>query len=89
MPIEGTIRFRVTLGTWLAIVKMDIDFLIIDALNNAYDAILGRASLNKARAIVSTLHLLMKFLTPNKILQVRANQVTAKRCYMASLQDFP
>ena len=66
------VRLRVTLGTWPTIVNMDIDFLIVDALNNVYNAILGRTSLNKARAIVSTLHLLMKFLTLGGIGQVLA-----------------
>ena len=65
--MEGTIRLRVTLGTWPAVVSMDVNFLIIDAPNNAYNVILGRTSLNKARAIISTPYLLMKFLTPNGI----------------------
>ena len=53
-------------------VKMDIDFLVIDALNNPYNAILGCMSLNKAKAmmIVSTPHLLMKFPTSSEISQV-------------------
>ena len=49
---------------------MDVDFLIVDAPNNAYNAMLGIASLNKARAIVSTPHLLMKFPTSSGIGQV-------------------
>ena len=68
MPMEGIVRLRVTLGIWLMVVNMDIDFLVVDAPNNADNAILGRMSLNKARAIVSTPHLLMKF--PSGINQV-------------------
>ena len=89
MPLEGIIRLRVTLGMWLAIVDMDIDFLIVEASNNAYNAILGRMSLNKARVIVLTPHLLIKFLTSKGISQVHTNQVIAKRCYLTSLQDHP
>ena len=87
--MEGTIRLRVTLGTWLTVLNMDIDYLIVYAPNNAYNAILDKTSLNKVRAIILTLHLLMKFPMPNEIGQVRANQVAARRCYMTSLRDFP
>ena len=45
------VRLQVMLGTWLAVVNMDIDFLIINALNNT---MLGRTSLNKAKVIVSS-----------------------------------
>ena len=51
--VEGMIRLRVTLGTWLVVVKNDIDFLVINALNNVYNAIQGRTLLNKERAIFS------------------------------------
>ena len=74
------IRLRVTPRSWLAMVIMHVDFLIVDTLNNAYNVILGKTSLNKSEAIISTLHLLMKFLMTNEI-----NQVAPRRCYMANL----
>ena len=52
--VEGTMKLRVMMETWLSVVNMDIDFLIVNTLNNAYNAILGKTSLNKARAIIST-----------------------------------
>ena len=52
---------------------MDVEFLIVEAPNNTYNAIMGRTLLNKAKAIISTPHLLMKFLTPNGIGQVRVD----------------
>ena len=61
MHVEGTVRPRVTLGIWPTIVNMDTDFLIVNTPNNAYNAIFGRMSLNKARVIVSTPYLLIKF----------------------------
>ena len=48
VPVEGLIRLRVTLGTWPAVVDMDVDFLVVDTSNTMYNAILGRTSLNKA-----------------------------------------
>ena len=65
MPMVGTIRLKVTLGTWLVVVDMHIEFLVVKASKNAYNTILERTLLNKAKAIVSTLHLLMKFLALN------------------------
>ena len=40
--VKGTVRLKVTLETWPTIVNMDIGFLIINAQNNTYNAILGR-----------------------------------------------
>ena len=68
--MEGMIRLRIMMGMWLVVISMDVDFLIVEALNNAYNVIMGRTSLNKAQVIVSTLHLLMKFSTPKGIEQV-------------------
>ena len=75
--VEGLIRLRVTLGTWPVVVDMDVDFLVVEAPNMAYNAIMGRMSLNRAQAIISTSHLLMKFPTPKGIGQVRVDQVAA------------
>ena len=85
VPIKGIMRLKVTLGTWHVVINMDIDFLIVNALNNMYNAILGRASLNKANVIISKPHLLIRFLIFNGISQVRVYQVATRRCYMASL----
>ena len=59
--VEGLIRLRVPLGTWPTMINMDVDLLIVDTLSTMYNAIIGRASLKKAKTIVSTPHLLMKF----------------------------
>lgn len=42
------------------------DFLVIDR-PSAYNAIIGRPTLNKLRAMTSTYHLKMKFLTNNGV----------------------
>ena len=63
VPVEGRIRLRVTLRTCLAIVNIEVDFLVANVSNNTYNPILGKTLLNKARVIVSTSHLLMKFPT--------------------------
>ena len=70
MLVEGTIRLRVTLRTWPTIINMDVDFLIVNAPNNAYNGILGRMLLNKAMMIILTPYLLIKFPMLNGICQV-------------------
>ena len=82
---KGMVKLRVALGAWPVVANMDIDFLIVNAPNNVYNIILGRTTLNKVKAIISTPHLLMKFLIVNGINQFWANQVVARRCYMGSL----
>ena len=70
IPVEGLISLRVTLGTWPAIMNLDVDFLVVDASNMAYNAIIGQTSLNRAQVVVSTPHFLMNFPTPEGIRQV-------------------
>ena len=85
ISVKGTIKLRVTVGIWPSIVNLNVDFLFIDTQNTIYNVILGRTSLNKVKAIVSTPHLLMKFQTPYEVSQVRANQAITRRCYMTNL----
>ena len=54
VPFESLIRLRVILGTWPSTVDMNVDFLMVDAPNTVYNAIMGRTSLDRAQAIVST-----------------------------------
>ena len=58
--VEGIMPFQVMLDNQPCIKIVEVDFFIISAVNNAYNAILGRPLLNKIRAIVLTPHLLMK-----------------------------
>ena len=37
VPVEGLITLRVTLDTWQAMEDMDVDFLMVDTPNMAYD----------------------------------------------------
>ena len=64
MPMEDTVRLRVMLGTRPSITNIDVDFFVVNAPNNMYNAILERMSLKKVKAIVLALHLLMEFPTP-------------------------
>jgi len=64
-----------------------IRFLIVDA-PTSYNILLGRPSLNTLGAVVSTLHLAMKFPSPSgDILTIHYDQRLACKCYMASLRS--
>jgi hypothetical protein len=58
----GSIKLPVTTGTYPRQRTVMVRFLIIDR-SSAYNAILGRTSLNEFKAVTSTPHLSMKFPT--------------------------
>ncbi|XP_011092657.1 uncharacterized protein LOC105172779 [Sesamum indicum] len=62
-----------------------VKFLVVDT-PFAYNVILGRPVLNSFRAVVSTYHLKMKFLTKAGIAEVVCDQVEDCRCYNLSLK---
>ena len=55
------------------------------AAPSAYNAILGRPSLNAFRAVISNAHLLMKFPTRWGMASLRGDQLEGRRCYATSL----
>ena len=60
--------------------------MVVDACTS-YNALLGRSSLNKLGAIVSTPHLAMKFPTEKgEIATIYVNQRDARNCYAAGLK---
>jgi len=59
---KGYIDLATTFGRESATRKIKIRYLVVDACTS-YNALLGRSSLNKLGAIVSTPHLAMKFPT--------------------------
>lgn len=63
-----------------------VSFLVINC-PSAYNAILGRTSLNKMKAIPSTYHLKMKFPMEAGVGEVRGDQHFARWCYLTSLKD--
>jgi len=66
-----------------------IQYMVIDA-NTSYNILLGRSSINRLRAIVSTPHMAMKFLsTSGDILTMHVDQKLALECYIGSLRMEP
>ena len=70
-----------------------VRYLLVDA-KSSYNILLGRPSLNKLGAIVSTPHLTMKFPSDCKsrsknVVTLHSYQKTIRECYAASLRILP
>ena len=68
-PLAAVIM-PVTVGDYPQQITKDVTFLVIDCLS-AYNAILGRPTLNSWKAVTSTYHLIIKFLTKYGVGEVR------------------
>jgi len=86
---KGYIELYTTFGEGKNTRTIRIRYLVIEA-NTSYNILLGRPSINRLMAIVSTPHLAMKF--PSKtgdILTVHVDQKEARECYAKSLRVEP
>lgn len=83
---EGIITLPVTVGDHPCDKLIYLDFIVVKA-SSPYNAILGRPAIWRLQAIVSTLHLAMKFPTPHGIATVRGDQQLARECYRIALRQ--
>ncbi|XP_043704750.1 uncharacterized protein LOC122654630 [Telopea speciosissima] len=63
-PIEGSVELLRTVGTTPCQKTVKVNFMVV-RVATAYNAILGRPSLNELGTVVSTKHLKVKFSTPD------------------------
>ncbi|XP_022883893.1 uncharacterized protein LOC111400738 [Olea europaea var. sylvestris] len=82
---EGIVERPLTLRTGSTQVTEITLFQVVNT-PMAYNIILGRPLLNKIQAIVSTLHLAMKFPTGHGIGVVQEDQTVARQCYVTSIR---
>jgi len=86
---KGYIELYTTFDLEGARKTLKIRYLVINT-NTSYNILLGRSSLNKLGAIVSTPHLAMKFLSlSGDILTIHVDQKVARECYAESLRVEP
>ena len=81
--IEGAIQLPVTFGQRPTQITQMVNFLLVDQ-PSTYNAIIGRPTLNAIRAIVSTYHLVIKFLVRDLVGEVRGDQAESQQCYAMS-----
>ena len=81
---RGIVTLTVTVGTYLAQLTRQLDFLVMDCPSSD-NVIIGRPTLNKWKAATSTYCLKVKFPTDNGIGEVKGDQVLARECYQAVL----
>ena len=80
----GMIKLLVLIGTHLQQVSTITKFVVVEALSS-YNVILGRPTLNQARAVVSTYNLIIKFPTPQGAGVLKGDQATTRSCYVTYL----
>jgi len=86
---KGYIELYTTFGMERARKTLNIRYLVIGA-NTSYNILFGRLSLNKLGAIVSTLHLAMKFPSlSGDILMMHVHEKLAGECYAKILRVEP
>ena len=83
----GTVTLSVTVGDYPQQIIKDVTFLMVDC-SFAYNAILGRPTLNSWKAVTSTYHLMIKFPTDYRVGELRGNWVAARECYIVMLEAY-
>ncbi|KAL5555516.1 hypothetical protein UlMin_037752 [Ulmus minor] len=80
---EGILNLPVELGFSPCQHIQAVDFVLVDC-PSSYNAIIGRPTLNKIRAVTSTYHLLVKFPTVGGIGILRGDQTESREIYEAT-----
>ncbi|XP_072081062.1 uncharacterized protein [Arachis hypogaea] len=86
VPILGSVWLQTTLGEQPFSKTNDIQYLVVDCFS-PYNLILGRPFLNKFGAIVSTVHLCVKFpVQGDQVATIHGDHKEARQCYNISLK---
>jgi hypothetical protein len=83
---KGYVDLKVCFGKKPSAKTIPIRFIVVDC-PSVYNAIIGRPTLNSLGAIVSTIHLAMKYPSENGVVvTVHGKSSDARRCYQESLK---
>ncbi|XP_072071889.1 uncharacterized protein [Arachis hypogaea] len=86
VPILGSVWLQTTLGEHPLSKTNDIQYLVVNCFS-PYNLILGRPFLNKFGAIVSTVHLCVKFpLQDDQVATIHGDHKEARQCYNTSMK---
>ncbi|RDX62672.1 hypothetical protein CR513_58973, partial [Mucuna pruriens] len=83
--IKGTIELETIFREDSGVRRIPVLYTVVD-VGASYNIILGRPTLNRLGAIVSTYHLCMKFPVGREVESVWADSRVARRCYKDSLR---
>ncbi|GFY93780.1 hypothetical protein Acr_09g0002260 [Actinidia rufa] len=81
----GWINLPITLGTEPHQTTVWQDFIVVHC-PSPYNAILGRPTLGRIKAITSTYHLKMKFPTLTGVGEVKGDQKVARQCFISAMK---
>ena len=81
----GVVTLSIIVGNYPQQIAKNVTFLVVDC-SFAYNAILGRPTLNSWKAVTSTYHLMIKFPTDYGVGELRGDQVAARECYIAMME---
>ncbi|XP_072060221.1 uncharacterized protein [Arachis hypogaea] len=78
------ISLHTTFGKGTQSSTLNIDYIVVN-VSSAYNALIGRTTLNQLAAVVSTPYLCMKFPNLEGIATIKGDQKFLRRCYNESL----
>ena len=81
----SAVTLSVTVVNYPQQITKDVTFLVVNC-SSAYNAILGRPTLNSWKAVTSTYQLMIKFPIDYGVRELRENQVAAHECYIAMIK---
>ena len=81
---RGIVALTVTTSSYPLQITKQLDFLVVD-YPSSYNVIIGRPTLNRWKATMSTYCLKVKFLIEQGIGKVKGDQVLNRECYQAIL----
>ena len=81
----GAVTLLIMVGDYPQQIIRDVTFLVVDC-SSAYNAILGRPTLNSWKSVTSTYHLIIKFPTDYGVGELHGSQVAARECYVAMME---
>ena len=84
LPVSAITLF-VVVGNYPQQIAKDVTFLVVDC-SSAYNAILGRPTLNSWKVITLIYHLMIKFPTDYSVGELRGDQAAAQECYVAMME---
>ncbi|XP_064950571.1 uncharacterized protein LOC135611986 [Musa acuminata AAA Group] len=82
-PLETTL-LPITIGEEPRTETIMTTFIVVD-LPSAYNVILDRPTLNKLKAVISTYHHALKFLTSSRVGVVRSDPKESRQCYLTAV----